>query len=162
MFACAALRAILMQQRVAIMDRRHFLTTLAASGAALFPGASLATPGSAPHFARGRIRLRGEPALLIWKLQDTLDRQAAFVSRNCGPLGLDDLPIFIATTIDEDRSVRRAISDTCSYVTRKNGFWAGAMLTRTADIFVWQDASLRSGALVLLTAWPFTKATHHA
>ena len=138
------------------MDRRHFLAALAVSSAALLPGVSLAMPG-APHFARGRIRLRGEPVRLIWKLQDALDRQAAFVVRNYGPLALDHLPIFIATTIDEDRRVRRAIGDTCNYITWKNGFRPIGKVRRTADIFFWDGASRRSGVLDLTTLWPFRR-----
>ena len=138
------------------MDRRHFMTTLAASSTALLPGVTLAMAGPAPRFARGRIRLRGEAARLIWKLQDTLDRQAAFVSRNCGPLVVDEtLPMFFATEIENNNELLCAVTATLVYITLKHGFWPNAKIFRPQDIYSRVGASHRSGALDLITLWPF-------
>jgi hypothetical protein len=109
-------------------------------------------------FALGSVTLNAPPSeQLILDFQTTLDRQCGYVSRNFGPLATDDLPIYIATAIDEgDRVVRTAVLDVIVYITCKSGFRPGAKITRAKDVFCIANAPRRlPNALDLIALWPF-------
>ena len=109
-------------------------------------------------FALGSVTLNVPRSQLISDFQTTLDRQGEFVSSNFGPLAIEDLPMFFATSIDDtrtDHTVLEAVFDTLSYITVKNGFWPGAEVTRTRDVFCMAGAMRRPSAIDLIALWPF-------
>ena len=110
-------------------------------------------------FALGSVTLNGAPSQrLIWDFQTTLDDQSEFVPRNFGPLAIDDLPVHIATSLHDDREEFAAVLDTINYITIKSGFWREAKITRASEVFSMTGTARRStGALELITLWPFTK-----
>ncbi len=123
---------------------------------------ALAQPKVVDHIARTQSRFFAlssvtldDPPDLILDFQTTLDRQSKFVSRNFGPLALDDLPVYSVTSIDEDNGdVLAPVLDVLNYITNKSGFWPGAKFTRARDIFFMTDAMRTPGKLDLITLWP--------
>ena len=113
----------------------------------------------ARHLALGSVTLNAPPSEeLICDFQRTLDRQGEFVSHDFGPLAVDDLPMFIATAVDNtplDYTVLAAVLDTLNYITNKSGFWPGATVTRAWDVFCMAGAMRRPGAIDLIALWPF-------
>ena len=96
-----------------------------------------------------------------------LDRQSKFVSDGFGPLAIDDLPIYIATSIDKRMITNRSgnVLDVISYITSKSGFWRDAEITRASEVF-WVAKAPRyqadmpvSGRLELITLWPLEVET---
>jgi hypothetical protein len=81
---------------------------------------------------------------------------------NFGPLALDALPIYIATSIDEEnRDVLDPVLDMLNYIANKSGFWPSAKVTRAWDILCvangprYQAEMRKSDALDLIALWPF-------
>lgn len=102
-------------------------------------------------FALGSVTLNAPPSQqLILDFQTTLDRQSEFVSRSFGPLAIDDLPVYVATSLHEDRVVFGAVLDTLAYVTLKSGFWRDAKIIHALDAFCIADAPRKPGALDLI------------
>jgi hypothetical protein len=92
--------------------------------------------------------------------QTTLARQSEVVSRSFGSLAVDDLPFYIATSIEDDREVLVPVLDVLAYITCASGFWRDAEIVSSFDIFCTADAgTCRSGALDLIALWPFNSET---
>jgi hypothetical protein len=93
----------------------------------------------AHFFALGSATLNGPGDPLIFDFQTTLDRQSDFVSHRFCPLALDDLPIYVATALPDDREVRDAVLDVLVYITCKSGFWRDAKIFRPSEVFCMVD-----------------------
>jgi hypothetical protein len=118
------------------------------------------------HFALGSVTLNAQPSeQLILDFQTLLDRQSEFVSRSFGPLALDDLPVYIATSLHDDRVVRDAVLDVLVYITCKSGFWRDAKIVRAFDVFCVAKApryhadSRGARKLDLIALWPLETHT---
>ena len=88
------------------------------------------------------------------------------MSNGFGPLATDDLPIFIATSIDEDdHEVFGSVLDVLAYITCKSGFWRDANIIRASQVFCVAKApryqtDLRApGTLDLIALWPLEART---
>ena len=109
-------------------------------------------------FALTSVTLNG-PRDLILDLQTTLDWQSEFVSQNFGRLAINDLPVYIATSIGDDRDVLAPVLDTINYITWKSGFWPGAKITRAWDVFSMEGATRSPETIDLVTLWPFSQGS---
>lgn len=111
-------------------------------------------------FALGSVTLNAASSeQLILGFQTTLERQSEFVSRNFGPLAVDDLPMYTATALHDDRVVFVAVLDTLAYITCKSGFWGDAEVVCPLDVFCMADAPRQadprmSSTLELIALWP--------
>lgn len=117
-------------------------------------------------FALGSVTLSGAGNKLILDFQTTLDRQAEFVADTFGALATDDLPIFIATSIDEeDHEVFGSVLDVIAYITCDSGFWRDAKIIRASEVFCvakaprYQADVPVSGTLDLIALWPLETRT---
>ncbi len=104
-------------------------------------------------FALGSVTLNG-PRDLILDFQTTLERQSEFVSRNFGPLAINDLPVYVATSIDGSRNVLGPVLDTLAYITCSSGFWRDAEIIDWRDVFCMTGATRRPDTIDLITLWP--------
>jgi len=107
------------------------------------------------YFALGSATLnaRFEPLL---HLQRMLDRQSEFVSASFAPLASDDLPLFIATSTDDDLEQRTGVMDVLARAASITGY------ALSPDMFVsvkaprYQADTRRPGWLDLIALWPFS------
>jgi len=116
-------------------------------------------------FALGSVTLSGAGNKLILDFQTTLDRQSEFVADTFGPLATDDLPIFIATSIDEeDHEMFGSVLDVIAYITCDSGFWRDDKID-ASQVFCAAPSSEAAipgtGALDLITLWPLNQLMDH-
>jgi hypothetical protein len=115
-------------------------------------------------FALGSVTLSGAGNKLILDFQTTLDRQAEFVADTFGAWATDDLPIFIATSIDEeDHEMLGAVLDVIAHITCASGFWRDAKIIRSSEVFCVAQTpryqpGMHPGTLDLIALWPLESA----
>jgi hypothetical protein len=115
-------------------------------------------------FALSSTALTGSRDDLILDFQNGLERQSQFVRANFSPFSLDDLPVYIATAIDEhDRGVFEPVLDVLVYITCSSGFWQNAKICRASEVFcVAKAADYRANIcgphVVLIALWPLGAA----
>ena len=109
------------------------------------------------YFALGSATLNApfEPLL---HLQTMLDRQSAFVSASFAPLAADDLPLFIATSRDDDLEQREGVMDVLARAAAISGFSFRADMFATVQAPCYQADNRRPGWLDLVALWPFKPA----
>ncbi len=123
-------------------------------------GAGAANKTKPRFFALGSATLNA-PFDPILHLQMMLDRQSAFVFGSFAPLATDDLPLFIATSMDDERALWAGTMDTLAYITLNSGYSRHAETFRAADVFCsvaaprYRADSRRPDALDLIALWPF-------
>lgn len=97
-------------------------------------------------------------------LQMMLERQSAFVSASFAPLATDQLPLFIATSCEEQDEMRTGMLDILAHVAAnsdycRNASCAGILnasnLLGEVDAPCYQADVRRPGRLDLVTLWPF-------
>jgi hypothetical protein len=117
------------------------------------------TRAQSRFFALSSVTLNGPfDSAACRAFQTTLARQSEVVSHSFGSLAVDDLPFYIATSIEDDRGVLEPVLDVLAYITDTSGFWRDAEIVSSFDIFCTVNASTcSSGALDLIALWPFTK-----
>jgi hypothetical protein len=90
-----------------------------------------------------------------FRFQTTLERQSEFVSRSFGRLALEDLPVYIATSLHDDCVVRDAVLDILAAITCKRGFRQVAKVVRASELFCAASTTRRApSALDLIALWP--------
>ena len=106
------------------------------------------------YFALGSATLNApfEPFL---HLQTMLDRQSAFVSASFAPLAADDLPLFIATSRDDDLEQRTGVMDVLARAAAISGYALSPDMFATVQAPRYQVDTGRPGWLDLLVLWPF-------
>ena len=106
------------------------------------------------YFALGSATLNApfEPLL---HLQTMLNRQSAFVSASFAPLAADDLPLFIATSRDDDLDQRTGVMDVLGRAAAISGFSFRADMFATVQAPRYQTDARRPGWLDLIALWPF-------
>ena len=112
-------------------------------------------------FALGSVTLSGTGNEMIHDTQDILVQQSGFVIGAFGALAIDDLPIFIATSIDEeDHEMFGSVLDVIAYITCQCEFWRDGK-TDASQVFCVAPSSEGAipgtGALDLITLWPLNK-----
>lgn len=85
-------------------------------------------------FALGSATLNA-PFDPILHLQMMLDRQSTFISGSFAPLATDELPLFIATSTNDDRGLWTHMMDTLAYITLNSGYARRAETLRAVDLF---------------------------
>ena len=122
-------------------------------------GAGAAKKTKPRFFALGSATLNA-PFDPILHLQMMLDRQSAFVTGSFEPLATGDLPLFIATSMDDERALWAGTMDTLAYITLNSGYSRRAEI-RAADLFCsvaaprYRADARRPGAVDLIALWPF-------
>lgn len=106
------------------------------------------------YFALGSATLN-VPSEPLLHLQTMLDRQSAFVSASFAPLATDDLPLFIATSRDDDLEQREGIMDTVARAALIGGYGLGPDMFATVQAPRYQADARRPGWLDLIALWPF-------
>jgi hypothetical protein len=87
--------------------------------------------------------------------QTMLEQQSEFISTTFGILEVNDLPIFAATSIDNDYGVIACVSDVMVLCTLKAGFWGHRKSFNSFEaLYVVDDRRSRVGALELVVLWP--------
>ncbi len=104
-------------------------------------------------FALGSVTLNGSRDIIL-DFQTTLQRQSEFVSFSFGPLAINDLPVFVATSIDASRNVLGPVLDTLAYITCSSGFWRDAEVIDSRDVFCMAGATRKRDTIDLITLWP--------
>ena len=84
-----------------------------------------------------------------------LDRQSAFVSASFAPLAADDLPLFIATSRDDDLEQRTGVMDVLARAAAISGYSFGPDMFATVQAPRYQAETRRPGWLDLIALWPF-------
>jgi hypothetical protein len=82
-------------------------------------------------------------------------------------LAIDDLPIYIATSIDERMITRCSgnVLDVLAYITSKSGFWRDAKIICASEVFCvakaprYQADMRGPGTLDLIALWPLETRT---
>jgi hypothetical protein len=105
-------------------------------------------------FALGSATLNApfEPLL---HLQMMLDRQSEFLSGSFAPLAVEDLPLFIATSKDDDLEQRTGVMDVLARAASISGYALSPDMFATAQAPRYQTDSRRPGWLDLIVLWPF-------
>lgn len=106
------------------------------------------------YFALGSATLNA-PSEPLLHLQTMLDRQSAFVSASFAPLAADDLPLFIATSRDDDLEQRTGVMDVLARAAAISGFSFHADMFATVQTPCYQADNRRPGWLDLVALWPF-------
>lgn len=88
-------------------------------------------------------------------LQMMLDRQVSFVANSFSPLAVDDLPLFIATTIHDDAEFRSAVIDILARAAFMGGYSFDPDMVATVQAPRYLSETRRSVALDLIAFWPF-------
>jgi hypothetical protein len=88
-------------------------------------------------------------------LQTMLDRQSAFVSASFAPLAVEDSPLFIATSEEDDPHLWSGARDVLARAAAMSGYELSPDMFATAQAPRYQADTRRPGALDLITLWPF-------
>jgi hypothetical protein len=106
------------------------------------------------YFALGSATLnaRSEPLL---HLQAMLDRQSAFVSASFAPLAIDQIPLFIATSRDDDLEQRTGLMDVLTWAASISGYARNRDCFATVQAPCYQPEARRPGWLDMIALWPF-------
>jgi hypothetical protein len=108
---------------------------------------------SAQSEPRLHLQTQSDPLL---DLQTILDRQSAFVSASFAPLATDDLPLFIATSWDDDLKLREgAWGLLARAAARMGGYEISPDVFATVQAPRYQADARWPGALDLIGLWPF-------
>ncbi len=106
------------------------------------------------YFALGSTTLNAPFEPLLY-LQMMLERQSAFVSASFAPLAADELPLFIATSRDDDLQWRTGVMDVLARVAAISGYALGPEMFATVRAPRYQPDARRPGWLDLIALWPF-------
>ena len=107
------------------------------------------------YFALGSATLNAASEPLL-HLQTMLDRQSAFISASFAPLAADDLPLFIATSRDDDLGQRTGVMDVLARAASISGYALSPDMFATVQAPRYQTETRRPGWLDLIALWPFT------
>lgn len=91
----------------------------------------------------------------ILHLQMMLDRQSAFVSGSFDPLAVDELPLFIATSRDDDPDLWMPATDTFCRAAWMSCYDVCPDVFETVQAPRYSGGARWPGALDLITLWPF-------
>jgi hypothetical protein len=106
------------------------------------------------YFALGSVTL-DVPFEPLLHLQAMLDRQSAFVSASFSPLTADDLPLFIATSRDDDLEQKTGVMDVLARAALISGYTLGPDMFATVQAPRYQADARQPGWLDLIALWPF-------
>jgi hypothetical protein len=114
-------------------------------------------------FALSSVTLNGathSEYLYLRDFQTMLVQQSELASRDFGPMAIDDLPAYAATSIDNDVEVIVPVWDVITPYTRSFGFWPHRKSYSAWEVFcIIDDPHSRFGALDLIVLWPFKVET---
>lgn len=106
------------------------------------------------YFALGSATLN-TPFEPLLHLQTMLDRQSVFVSSSFAPLAADELPLFIATSGDDDLEQRTGLMDVLARAASISGYVLSPDMFATVQAPRYQADTGRPGWLDLIALWPF-------
>lgn len=91
----------------------------------------------------------------LWHFQTMLDRQSAFLSGSFAPLAVEDLPLFIVTSEEDDPHLWSGARDVLARAAAMSGYELSPDMFATADAPRYQADARRPGWLDLIALWPF-------
>jgi len=106
------------------------------------------------YFALSSATLNASSEPLL-HLQTMLDRQSAFVRASFAPLAVDDLPLFIATSRDDDLEQRTGIMDVLARAAMFSGYALSPDMFAMTQAPRYQADARRPDWLDLIALWPF-------